>query len=68
MPPGTQLRVISAPDNDYDPQSWWRTAEGVRIFFHELGGYVEALWQMRHNDVRTTDLIGAALETALEVA
>jgi len=54
LPPGTQLRVISAPDNDYDPQSWWRTAEGARIFFHELGGYLEALWQMRHNDVRTT--------------
>jgi len=54
LPPGTQLRVISAPDTDYDPQSWWRTGEGVRIFFHELGGYLEALWEMRHNDVRTT--------------
>ncbi len=54
LPPGTQLRVISAPDNDYDPQSWWRTSEGVRIFFHELGGYLAALWEMRHNDVRTT--------------
>jgi hypothetical protein len=46
--------VISAPDNEYDPQSWWRTGEGVRIFFRELGGYVEALWEMRHDDVRTT--------------
>ena len=54
LPPGTQLRVISAPDNDYDPQSWWRTREGVRIFFHELGGYLSALWEMRSNDVRTT--------------
>jgi len=39
---------------DYDPQSWWRTAEGVRIFFHELGGYLHALWEMRRSDVRTT--------------
>src|SRR5580692_8735889 len=54
LPPGTQLRVISAPDTDYDPQSWWRTGEGARIFFHELGGYLEALWEMRHSNVQTT--------------
>jgi uncharacterized SAM-binding protein YcdF (DUF218 family) len=54
LPPGTQLRVIAAPDNDYDPQSWWRSSEGVRIFFHEFGGYLHALWEMRHEDVRTT--------------
>jgi uncharacterized SAM-binding protein YcdF (DUF218 family) len=54
LPPGTQLRVIAAPDTDYDPQSWWRTAEGVRIFFHEFGGYLHALWEMRHDEVRTT--------------
>jgi uncharacterized SAM-binding protein YcdF (DUF218 family) len=54
LPPGTQLRVISAPDIEYDPQSWWRTREGVKLFFHEAGGYIAALWDMRHNDVRTT--------------
>jgi uncharacterized SAM-binding protein YcdF (DUF218 family) len=54
LPPGTELRVISAPDIEYDPQSWWRTGEGLKIFFHEAGGYIAALWQMRHHDVRTT--------------
>jgi uncharacterized SAM-binding protein YcdF (DUF218 family) len=54
LPPGTQLRVISAPDTEYDPQSWWRTRDGLKIFFHEAGGYVAALWDMRHNNVRTT--------------
>ncbi|MFZ3331562.1 MAG: YdcF family protein [Candidatus Acidiferrales bacterium] len=54
LPPGTQLRVISAPDTEYDPQSWWRTREGLKLFLHEAGGYVVALWDMRHNDVRTT--------------
>ncbi len=54
LPPGTQLRVISAPDIEYDPQSWWRTREGLKLFLHEAGGYVAALWDMRHNDVRTT--------------
>ncbi|MFZ0584622.1 MAG: YdcF family protein [Candidatus Acidiferrales bacterium] len=54
LPPGTQLRVISAPDTEYDPQSWWRTREGLKLFLHEAGGYIAALWDMRHNDVRTT--------------
>jgi uncharacterized SAM-binding protein YcdF (DUF218 family) len=54
LPPGTQLRVISAPDIEYDPQSWWRTREGLKLFLHEAGGYLAALWDMRHNDVRTT--------------
>ena len=54
LPPGTQLRIISAPDIEYDPQSWWRTREGLKIFFHEAGGYIAALWEMRHNDVHTT--------------
>lgn len=54
LPPGTQLRVISAPDIEYDPQSWWRTRQGLKLFFHEAGGYIAALWEMRHNQVRTT--------------
>lgn len=54
LPPGTQLRVISAPDIEYDPQGWWRTREGLKIFFHEAGGYLAALWEMRHSDARTT--------------
>ena len=54
LPPGTLLRVISAPDIEYDPQSWWRSREGLKIFFHEAGGYIAALWEMRHNDARTT--------------
>jgi uncharacterized SAM-binding protein YcdF (DUF218 family) len=54
LPAGTQLRVISAPDSEYDPQAWWRTGEGVRIFFHETGGYLGAMWEMRRKEIRTT--------------
>lgn len=54
LPPGTQLRVISAADAEYDPQGWWLTREGLKIFFHEAGGYLMALWEMRHSDARTT--------------
>ncbi len=50
---GTQLRVVSAPDFEYDPDNWWRSREGVKIFFHESVGYVVALWEMRNQDSRT---------------
>jgi uncharacterized SAM-binding protein YcdF (DUF218 family) len=54
LPPGTQLRVVSAPDSQYDPNNWWRTRRGVKLFFHEAMGIVVAMWELRHNDVQTT--------------
>jgi uncharacterized SAM-binding protein YcdF (DUF218 family) len=53
FPPGTALRVIAAPDSEYDPQNWWKSRTGLKIFFHETVGFPVALWEMRHNDVQT---------------
>ena len=53
LPRGTELRVIAAPDSEYQPNSWWETRRGVRIFFHETLGLVVAVWEMRHNSVQT---------------
>ena len=53
LPPGTQLRVVSAPDSQYDPNGWWRTRRGMKLFFHEAMGSVVAAWELRHNDVQT---------------
>ena len=50
---GTQLRVVSAPDFEYDPDNWWRSREGIKIFFHESVGYIVALWEMRNQDEQT---------------
>lgn len=54
LPPGTQLRVVAAPDSQYDPNNWWHTRRGVKLFFHEAMGILVALWELRHNDVQTT--------------
>lgn len=54
LPPGTQLRVVSAPDSQYDPNSWWHTRRGMKLFFHEAMGILVAMWELRHNDVQTT--------------
>jgi uncharacterized SAM-binding protein YcdF (DUF218 family) len=52
FPPGTLLRVVAAPDSDYDPDKWWSTREGIKIFFHEALGMLVALWETREGDVR----------------
>jgi len=59
LPSGTALRVVPAPDPEYDPERWWYTRRGVTIFSHELLGMVDALWEMRHNDVQTSDSASA---------
>jgi len=53
FPSGTFLHVIAARDSEYDPENWWRTRTGLKIFVHESAGMLVALWEMRHNDVRT---------------
>ena len=58
LAPGSELRVVAAPDPDYDPNSWWRTREGVKTFFYELVGYVVARWELRNSDAHT---VSAAL-------
>jgi uncharacterized SAM-binding protein YcdF (DUF218 family) len=55
FPPGTTLRVVAAPDSDYDPQGWWHTRKGLKIFAHEFVGMAVSMWEMRHKDVQTTD-------------
>lgn len=53
FPHGTVLRVVAARDSDYDPDNWWRTRKGVKMFAHEFAGMFVALWEMRHNEVQT---------------
>ncbi len=55
FPRGTVLRVEAAPDSEYDPDHWWETRRGVKIFFHEFVGIFVALWEMRHHEDQTSD-------------
>lgn len=50
LPAGDQVLMVAAPDSDYDANYWWKTRTGVKLFFHELGGYGTALWEMRKSD------------------
>ena len=60
FPAGTELRVVAARDSDFDPENWWRTRLGIKIFTHELAGMIVAMWEMRNSSVQTSD--SAALE------
>ena len=53
LPSSDQLLTVAAPDSDYDPNYWWRTRTGVKIFFHELGGYLVALWETKKSDAKS---------------
>jgi hypothetical protein len=55
FPPGTILRVAAARDSDYDPDRWWQTREGVKIFLHESMGMPVTLWESRQDSVKVSD-------------
>jgi len=48
FPPSITFLIESAPDVNYDPDAWWRTREGLKIFFHESVGLVVAVWEVHH--------------------
>jgi len=48
FPQSVKVLVESAPDVNYDPESWWRTREGLKIFLHESIGIVVAAWEVHH--------------------
>jgi uncharacterized SAM-binding protein YcdF (DUF218 family) len=49
---GSELRVIAAPDSEFDPDNWWRTRQGQKIFLHEIIGYLVAIWELRHQGIQ----------------
>jgi uncharacterized SAM-binding protein YcdF (DUF218 family) len=55
LPVGTTLIVSAARDTDYDPDNWWTTRQGAKMFFDETVGIFVAMWELRHSEVRTAD-------------
>ena len=55
LPTGTVLRAVAARDSEFDPETWWTTRLGVKLFATELVGMVVAVWELRHEDARTSD-------------
>lgn len=51
FPPQMHILVVAAPDHDYDPDSWWRTRLGAKVFFHEFVGMFVAIWEVHHQKI-----------------
>jgi uncharacterized SAM-binding protein YcdF (DUF218 family) len=50
FPPQVSVLMISAPDSDYDPDRWWETRQGRKLFFLETAGYLTAVWELWGGD------------------
>jgi hypothetical protein len=46
FPPQAGVFIISARDSDYDPDRWWETRPGRKLFFLESAGYVTAILEL----------------------
>jgi uncharacterized SAM-binding protein YcdF (DUF218 family) len=65
FPADIRVLVESAPDLNYDPDSWWRTREGLKIFSHEAVGIVVAAWEVHHQKPNATGALLLPLVRAI---
>jgi uncharacterized SAM-binding protein YcdF (DUF218 family) len=47
FPASIQVAVSGGHDTDFDAARWWETGLGIRLFFGEVLGYLEAQWELR---------------------
>jgi uncharacterized SAM-binding protein YcdF (DUF218 family) len=45
FPTEVTVLMISAADSDYDPDRWWETRQGRKLFFLGSVGYLTAVWE-----------------------
>jgi hypothetical protein len=55
--PGATLIVSAARDTDYDPDNWWTTRQGTKMFSQETVGMFVAMWELRHADPQTAEAL-----------
>jgi uncharacterized SAM-binding protein YcdF (DUF218 family) len=49
LPADVTASVESAADPSYDPDGWWYSRQGIKLFASECVGYVVARWELRGN-------------------
>ena len=50
FPPQVAVMMIPARDSDYDPDRWWESRQGRKLFFLETVGYLTAVWELWDGD------------------
>src|SRR5574337_557732 len=54
FPATVEVRVVAARDSNFDPQHWWESRRGLKLFFYETVGLCLAIWELRHAEARPT--------------
>ena len=47
FPPGTEVRMASARDGDFDPEHWWQKRKSIKELTEEFVGMMESVWELR---------------------
>ena len=47
FPASVQVRVVSAPDHEYAPESWWHTRQGQKLFCYQWASMLLTVWELR---------------------
>jgi len=58
FPQGIEVRVASARDGDFDPESWWEKRKSTKVFMREIAAMVESIWELRYGTESSTTTQG----------
>ena len=47
LPANVSLEVVGAFDAEFEPDTWWQSRQGRKIFLLETLGYLVAVWELR---------------------
>lgn len=65
FPQDIEIRVASARDGDFNPQSWWEKRKSTKLFVREIVGLVVTIWELRHGPEAPTPTQGIVESTAV---
>lgn len=58
FPQDIEIRVASARDADFDPESWWQKRKSTKLLVREIAGMAEAMWELRQESETRRDSQG----------
>jgi len=60
FPPQVTILMVSVRDADFDPDSWWESRQGRKLFLLETAGYLAAAWELWRGDSGAGTATGTA--------
>ncbi len=52
FPAAIEVRVIPALDSGFDPEHWWQSRQGLKLFFYESAAFPLSMWELRHAEAQ----------------